>query len=126
MIYDFVRLTADQPPLWIGFAVVATILAVVILIGAVVMVLKLSLSWLRKALAPEVVPVPAIDETPQRARLQAATLAGPAAKGWHRDNIEPVGDELARHVFAHMKRIEDPRPLHVVGTGTRSLRVEVK
>jgi hypothetical protein len=55
------------------------------------------------------------------------SLSTPAAKGFSRhDNIEPVGDELARHVFVNMKRIEDPRPLRVVGTTTRALKVEIR
>jgi hypothetical protein len=96
------------------------------IVAALWLVVLLIEAWETRRLR-KLMPTTTAEERVERARLQAATFAGPAAKGFARhDNIEPVGDELARHVFVNMKRIEDPRPLRVVGTMTRALKVEIR
>jgi hypothetical protein len=52
-IRDFVRLTADQPPLWIAAIVaVGAICAVLVLVGGAV-IATAGLTWLRSALDPD-------------------------------------------------------------------------
>lgn len=109
----------QQPAIF--WAALITIVFAVCVVVAVVGIKCGARDWLKSESSIAL----ATDQTAQRARLQAATFAGPAVKGWRLDNFQRVSPEEALDVFNTMKRTTE-QPVRVVGTGTRLLRVEVK
>jgi hypothetical protein len=74
-IRDFVRLTADQPPLWIAAIVaVGVICAVLVLVGGAV-IATAGLTWLRSALDPDGVQRVRVDSPAARKRSKNGDFA---------------------------------------------------
>jgi hypothetical protein len=74
-IRDFVRLTADQPPLWIAAIVaVGVICAVLVLVGGAV-IATAGWTWLRSALDPDDVQRVRVDSPAARKAIENGDFA---------------------------------------------------